>query len=133
MRELIWVWEARSIVSWLDFGAITASVWRLAEGEDGSDRKAAGGIDLIHGKVWLQSWSVDREMPSDPNIPVLVLAYCDTQQREKTWRRLSRGLEVPPSEDVVFEEVQERARREGVDWRHVELQLERIYGESQAA
>lgn len=122
--------EARSLASWLNVGALAASVWRLSEaGEQREDRSAAAGINLAYGKVFLRTWQSDQLMPTHPDVPILILAMCNSCQREKTWERLSEGLEVPPSEDVVAAEVQERAWREGIDWDAVEEQLENIYGE----
>ncbi len=123
---------ARSLASWLDVGALAAAVWRISgAGEDREDRKAAAGIDLVYRKVWMRSWTANHPMPVHPDVPLLVLAYCDTPRREETWRRLSEGLEVAPSAEVVAMEIQERAWREGINWDEVEEQLESIYGEDQ--
>ena len=120
--------EARYIVRWLDPGPLARKVW-CAAGDEGY---AVGALALSTYRVIIVSWPAAGKPPPIDE-PLVVLMSCEPGQHTRTRRRLSESTSVPPSAEVVEEEVVQEAIREGICFERVEERLREIYGESQAA
>ncbi len=121
--------EARAIIYHLDAARLAQQVWRAAIralAEEGAPfRLAAAALDLTDGTVRIESYRSWGGVEMDENL--IVLAYADRTRVEDTVRRLSEGCEVPPSAEIVEEEVGRAADSVGISWRGIEMQLRLAY------
>ncbi len=133
--------DARAIIFHLDPARLARLVWREAvrslAGEAGSReldgdrgapfRMAAAVLDLDDGTMRIRSFHGERgvEMPEN----LIVLAYADRTLVEDAERRISEGCFLPPSPEVMAEEVGRAVETDGVgvSWRAVETQLRLAY------
>ena len=124
--------EARQIVAELDAGKLARDAWR-ASAPDGSGRGrfALVALDMVSAELVLVAWP-ERAAPPSPAFPLVVLVSSDSAAHERTRKRLSTGLDVPSSAEVVEETVVRDAQREAEAWTHVEEQLARIYASEDA-
>jgi hypothetical protein len=136
--------EARGIVALLDAGKLARAAWRAAApqgvcppGSPGngprvlSARNAAVALDLTTAKLVIVVWPEGEPFPRAGD-PLVVLAHVGSRDRDRTAAAFSRGLAVPPSEEVVEEQVARASEAEGISWQAVEEQLASIFGASAA-
>ncbi len=133
--------DARAIVYHLDAARLARRVWREAarslameageketgEAGDVSFRMAAVVLDLEDGTLRVESHRSEGGVQMDENLVVLV--YADRVLVEDTTRRISAGCELPPSAEVMAEEVACAIEGDGlgISWRAVEKQLRLAY------
>ncbi len=89
---------------------------------------AAVGLDLETGDLRLVAWASDEE-PPESETPILVLAAFAAAERADHRRRLSEGLDVALSEEVVEEIVARAAARRGASWARLDEKLDAAYEE----
>ncbi len=133
--------DARAIIFHLDPARLARLVWREAvrslAGEAGSReldgdrgapfRMAAAVLDLDDGMLQVRSFYAERGVGLPENL--IVLAYVDRVLVEDTERYYGEGCELPPSPEVVAEEVARAVEDDGggVSWRAIETQLRLAY------
>ncbi len=122
--------EVRAIIYHLDAARLARRVWReavcsLAEESSGDDGGAPFGmaaavLDLEDGTLRVESFRSWGRAEMDENL--VVLAYVDRTLVEDFERRVSEGCELPPSPEVVAEEVARAVENDGVgvSWRAIE-------------
>ncbi len=124
--------DARAIIYHLDAARLARLTFRAAvhclnREEDGRGaltfRLVAAVLDLDDGTMRIRSFHAERgvEMPEN----LIVLAYADRTLVEDAERRISEGCFLPPSPEVMAEEVGRAVETDGVgvSWRAVETQL----------
>lgn len=117
--------EARHIIRWLDMGDLARKVWRAA----GDEGYAVGALALSSRRVIIVSWPAGEKSPPVGE-PLVVLVSCEPGAHSDMRRKLSEGMEVGFSDEVVEEAVVEDVGKEFF-YERIEEQLRQIYGESQ--
>jgi hypothetical protein len=122
--------EARGIVALLDAGKLARAAWRAAAPQRNDEiliaRNAAVALDLATGKLVLVVWHEGEPFPRASD-PLVVLAHVSTQDRDRAAAAFSCGLAVPPSEEVIEEQVARASEAEGISRQAVEEQLAAVY------
>lgn len=132
--------DVRAIIYHLDAAALARRVWREAvrgmatEGSGGEEgvpfRMAAAVLDIEDGTLRVESFYAGTSPGVQMDESLIVLAYADRVLVEDTERRVSEGCELPPSPEVVAEEVVRAVEDDGVglSWCAIETQLRLAYG-----
>ncbi len=131
--------DARHIIHHLDPARLARMIYRAAvrslDREGGGRgaanfRLAAAVLDLDDGALRVESFYAEASLGVEVPPNVVVLAYADRVLVEDTERRVSEGCELPPSPEVVAEEVVRAVEDDGVglSWRAIETQLRLAYG-----
>lgn len=135
---MIPVEDARAIIYHLDAARLArltfrAAVHCLAGEVDGRGaptfRLVAAVLDLRDGALRIQSFHAEASGGVGMDENLIVLAYADRTLVEDAERRISEGCFLPPSPEVMAEEVGRAVETEGVgvSWRAVETQLRLAY------
>ncbi len=134
---MIGIDDARAIIYHLDPARLARRVWREAtrslaaevssEAEGAPFGMAAAVLDLDDGALHVRSFRSWGGVEVPENL--VVLAYADRVLVEDTERRVCAGCALPPSAEVVAEEVARAVEDDGVgvSWRAVETQLRLAY------
>ncbi len=123
--------DARAIIYHLDAARLARLVWRgavrnLASEEGASFRLSAAVLDLDDGTIQVRSYRSRGGLKLDESL--IVLAYADRVQVEDTVQRFSEGCEIPPSPEIIEEEVVRAAEDGmGLSWHLIESQLRVAY------
>ena len=123
--------DARAIIHHLDPARMARQVWREAVRSLASDggapfRLSAAVLNLEDGTVRVESYRSWGGVEMDEHL--VVLAYADQVRVEVTVRRIGEGCELlPPSAEIIEEEVARAADGMGISWRAIEVQLRLAY------
>lgn len=120
--------RARRIARALDPAGLARRAWRAAGSaqDGGAALDAAVGLDLEAGELVVLTCAEDEDPPPLPDTTIL-LATCSAAEREYHTRRLSEGRRIPPSEDIIEEEMS-RVAGAGTSWTKLEQILDAAYG-----
>ncbi len=130
--------DAISIIYHLDPARLARLTFRAAvhclarevdERRAATFRLVAAVLDLRDGALRIQSFHAEASRGVEMDENLVVIAYADRVLVEDTERRISAGCTLPPSAEVIAEEVARAVEDDGVgvSWRAVETQLRLTY------